>query len=473
MVGYKRFLMLFVLLSMQVASVFSAIPRWDWDNIDLTDIMLPELRGFAISEFQVSGAFHLPHSQWALDKIGSQSGKACDFWNLYEKDIELIQETGGNSFRFSVDWSAIEPQEGVLDQAAIEHYVDLVRSLTAYDIEPMVTLHHFSHPQWFEEKGGFAKRSNIKYFVRFCKKIFSVLVSDVKLWCTINEIGPFVFQGYISGAFPPGKNNPYLALTVMSNMMEAHCKVYQALKKMPGGAEAQIGLVHQYLTIEAQDQSWFGLLNPLEQAPARFMNYIFNDAMLHALKNDVMFPWNPLLRREIKGLSESYDFIGLNFYSRVVIESCVKKAIGEFYENGTLMAPAFPSCKPWEVMTDMDYPVCPESFYYALVDISTLGVPIYVTENGVPDDRDDRRDTYIRRYLYALSKAIKEGIDIRGYYYWSFMDNFEWDHGYAKKFGVFEVDFETQERILRPGAYVYRDILLGKSLGAVQQLGLP
>jgi beta-glucosidase len=459
----NKSLILLILSTIQV-SLCKEISRWDWASIQINiqELTLPALGGFSNSEYQVSGAFHLPQSQWA--SWGPQSGKACDFWNLYKNDIQLAKECGANSFRLSIDWSAIEPQRGKFNLDAINHYKEVIKELIAQNIEPMVTLHHFSHPQWFENMGGFAKRLNTKYFVRFCKKIFAELNSQVKLWCTINEIGPFVFQGYINGVFPPGKHNPYLALKVMANMMEAHCLVYHALKKMPGGQEAQIGLVHNYLSFETQNQTWLGLLNPLEQLPVRFMNYLFNDAMLRALKTDVLFGWNPILRTHIKGLSKSYDFIGLNFYSRVVIESRVQKMIGEYFKKGIWIDPVIPSCKPGEVMTDMDYAVCAEGLYYALLDVSRLKVPIYITENGIPDDRDDRRETFILRYLYALSKAMEEGIDVRGYYYWTLMDNYEWDHGYKKKFGLFEVNFVTQERTMRPGAHIYKKILQQKIL---------
>lgn len=440
----------------------------------IEQLNLPELFGSAISEYQVSGSSHLPASQWAAWEAQDifngkltihnhdRSQNACDFWNTYPQDIALMSECGFNTFRFSVDWAAIEPEEGHFNQDALNHYEDVIRELNEHNITPMITLHHFSHPQWFEEKDGFSKRKNIKYFVRFCKKIFKEFAANVPLWCTINEIGPFVFQGYIQGVFPPGKHSLPEAFHVMANMLEAHNRVYHALKKMPHGNTCQIGLVHQYLTFEAYDQSWLGMLNPLEQAPIKFMNYIFNDAMLYALKNDTIFPFVPNFKRTIKGLSKSYDFIGLNFYSRVVIRSQMYNAIAQYFSKQKIIAPAFATHRPNEIMTDMDYPVCPESFYEAIMEMNTLNVPIYITENGCPDDRDDRRELYIKTYLFALSQAIKDGANVKGYYYWSFMDNFEWNEGWEKKFGLYEVNLVTKERKLRKGAELFKKIALKK-----------
>jgi beta-glucosidase len=480
---YIQKAILFLLFLLPIVSN-TIVKKWDPALLDLITqldekafietLQLPELFGSAVSEYQVSGASHLPASQWAAWEIKDihngkltihnhdRSENACDFWNTYPEDIALMDECGFNTFRFSVDWAAIEPEEGIFDQDAFDHYIDLVRELKDHEITPMITLDHFSHPQWFEEKGGFAKRKNIKHFVRFCKKVFKKLSADVKLWCTINEIGPFVFQGYIQGVFPPGKNSLPEAFMVMANMLEAHARVYHTLKTKPHGNDCQIGLVHQYLTFEAYDQSWLGLANPLEQAPIRFMNYIFNDAMLYALKHDTIFPYIPGLRRTIKGLSKSYDFIGLNFYSRVVIRSQMYDTIAKYFNDKTVIAPAFATHRENEIMTDMDYPICPESFYEAIMEINKLNVPIYITENGCPDDRDDRRELYIKTYLFALSQAIKDGANVKGYYYWSFMDNFEWNEGWEKKFGLYEVDLRTKERTLRKGAELLKNIALYK-----------
>lgn len=417
-----------------------------------------------MSEYQNSGAGYCPDSNWAAwEKKGmnnghptiygnQKSGIACNFWKNYKQDVQLIKQLGCNAFRFSVEWSIIEPREGEFNQDAIDHYRDVCDELIKNSITPMITLHHFTHPQWFEAKGAFEQEKNIAYFVRFCARMFEELHDKVQLWCTINEPGPYVFQGYIHAAFPPGKSNMYLAAQVLKNMLIAHTRVYKKLKSLPGGVYAQIGLVHQYLTFEAH--SW----NLLEMVPCPFMNYIFNDVILHFLKTGELFPNVPYLRTIISDAPACNDFIGLNFYSRVVLESSILDSLWNM--NFTQDSFGKPSCRQGEVMTDMQYPVYPEGLYDAIKAVAQLGKPIYITENGVPDWCDDRRALFIKRYLYALSQAIKEGCDVRGYFYWSLMDNFEWDEGYTKKFGLYEVDFATQTRKLRHGAECYRDAIL-------------
>jgi beta-glucosidase len=434
--------------------------HWDWSKLDVNRIVLPELCGVAISEYQVSGAYHCKKSNWSSweDKgthngyttiHGNQkSGVACDFWNNYKQDVQLIKELGCNAFRFSVEWSIIEPHQGEFSQEAIDHYHDLCDELIKNDITPMITLHHFTHPQWFESKGAFEKEQNIRYFERFCVRMFEELHDKVKLWCTINEPGPYVFQGYIHGVFPPGSKNVCLAAQVLKNMLIAHTRVYKKLKSLPGGNQAEIGIVHQYLTFEAH--SW----NLLEMIPCPFMNYIFNGVIMHFLATGELFPYIPYLRSAIEDAPACYDFIGLNFYSRVVIESNILGSLWHMNFNQDSFGK--PSCLQGEVMTDMQYPVYPEGLYQAIKAVAKLGKPIYITENGVPDAHDDRRSLFIKRYLYALSRALREGYDIRGYFYWSLMDNFEWDEGYHKNFGLYEVDFVTQKRILKPGAQCYQ-----------------
>jgi len=485
------------------------LEHWDWRAVDLNAITLPSIMGTSVSEYQVSGAHNCPHSNWAHwegKKIhngrptiqgNDWSGSACNFWHSCYQDIALIKQLGCNSFRFSIEWSNIEPQEGQFCQEAINHYRDFCVGLRHAGIEPMITLHHFTHPHWFEQKGGFANAENIHYFVRFCERVFTQLSSQVTLWCTINEIGPFVFQGYIQGVFPPGLSGDlWTALNVMRTMMQAHCAVYKALKALPGGDKAQIGLVHQYLTIESHTTSYMqpalqmlgtyaagatlwsmwaslvpkttkfrtswalgvaalGALNPVERIPAWFMTYIFNDALMHFLKTGTVFPFIPGLRLTIADGRDCCDFIGLNFYSRVVIES----RLIAYVLSGGVGECAFPHCRQGELMTDMEYGVCPEGLYAAIKDMSQFGKPIYITENGVADKHDDIRALWIKRYLYAVSKALADGYDVRGYYYWSLMDNFEWDRGYGQRFGLYEVDRITQQRRLRHSAQCYAEAI--------------
>lgn len=404
--------------------------------------------GSALSEYQVSGASCCVNSNWSQWEgcLKEKSGDACQFWNRYKNDIKYMKELGIKSLRFSIEWCKIEPQEGIIDHQAIEHYKDLIQTLLDNGIQPMVTLHHFVHPQWFEAKGGFEKVENLRYFEDFCALVFEQFSDKVTFWCTINEPTVFAFQGYVRGVFPPGKKNLYTAMKVLRNMMQVHTQIYHRLKAMPGGEKVQIGLVHQYLMFEPYSPS-----NLLEKIPGWLFNRLNNTAVVEFLKTGEFVGSNlPAVKINYSAPKDKpfFDFIGLNYYSVAVLKA-----------QASLKEPLVPTCKPGQIMTDMPYGTYPEGFYNALMDLSSIGKPIYVTENGIADAKDDRREDFIRTYLKALEQAIADGADVRGYYYWSLMDNYEWDLGYGMKFGLYAVDVQTQERTLRQGAKYYQSVI--------------
>lgn len=426
-----------------IASNLCARDAWEWDTIDTSPVVFNKnnfLFGVAIAEYQNSGAANLPDCNWAAwEKKGSTiknnqtSGIACDFWNRYKDDINLITDLGCNACRLSIDWSKIEPRQGLIDRDAIQHYHDVIDALLNAGVTPMVTLHHFVHPQWFEELGAFENEVNIHYFVRFCGIVFNEFSSKVHLWCPINEPGPYVLQGYILGGFPPGKFYALsLAGEVLKNLLKAHIVVYKTLKKLPHGADAQIGFIHQYLNFEGY-YLWDKVV-----ASMLLFRCVLNSVILDFLETGV-FSFDPLpffeTEYEDQDIKTSMDFIGLNYYSEVILRNFQ------------------PGCYDHEVMTDMPYAIYAEGFYAAIKDMVRFGKPIYITENGIADMRDDRRELFIGRYLYALSKAMKDfNADVRGYFYWTLMDNFEWDNGRTYKFGLYSVNFATQKRTLRAGA---------------------
>ncbi len=434
------------------------VEHWDWEEIDLNDISYPDdfIWGVASAAHQVEGGHTSNNwSNWENTSYpdgrphiarGEKCGLACDHWNRYPEDIKLMKELGVSSYRFSISWSKVMPKKGVVDTLVIRHYSDMVDSLLAAGIEPMVTLHHFEHPMWFEEMGAFEKEENIDHFVEFAAQVFIPLRDRVKYWCTINEPAVFVIAAYFDGHFPPGKQDPKLAAEVLKNLYLAHVKVYGKLKNLPYGERAQIGIVKNMHQIDPMN-NW----NLFDRLLSRTVNQGFNGSFIGTFTTGVYhfsFPTLVDLKVEIPNAPYSLDFVGLNYYSHNAMDF-------SFNLDEALKTRMYPG----ETPTDMDYTMYPEGLYRAIKEISVLNVPIIITENGVADADDDMRGEFTRKYLYAVSKAIKDGYDVRGLHYWSLMDNFEWDLGYDKRFGLYEVNFETQERTLREGSKEYQRIV--------------
>lgn len=432
--------------------------KWDWKTINTENLNFPKdfLWGTATAAHQVEG--YNTNNQWYLWEStvdaagkpmiagGQLSGMACDHWRRYSQDIGLMKELGVNSYRFSVEWSRIEPKEGVFDTLAIKHYQDVCDSLLANGIVPMVTLHHFTNPIWFERKGAFEKKENIGDFIRFTEVVYLALKDRVKLWCTINEPAVYVVEGYFQGANPPGKKDTRLAAVVLRNILEAHVQAYWKIKSLPGGDQALVGLVKNMTQADPYSKWNLG-----DWIFSNLIEGVFNGTTLNFLKTGkyrFVMPTMAKLIDENPKAKGSLDFIGLNYYSHYNYKFSfnLDKAFQARLLDG-------------EVKTDMDYAMYPEGFYRAIKTVSQLGVPIYVTENGIADAKDDRRELFISQYLYAVSKAISEGYDIRGYYYWSLMDNFEWSLGYDMKFGLYSVDRATQHRTLRNGSKRFQEII--------------
>ena len=428
--------------------------NWNWNKIDTQNIHFPNsfAWGTATAAHQVEG--NNTNNNWydwehQLDENnqprihnGDKSILAADHWNRYPDDIKLMKDLGVNHYRFSIEWSKIEPQNGDYNVESIQHYRDLCDSLIKNNITPVVTLHHFTHPTWFEKLGAFEKKENIHHFIEYSEYAFNNLKDLVPIWCTINEPSVFVSQGYFNGIFPPGKQDPVLAATVLENLLFAHTKTYKHLKSLNGGDNAQIGLVKNIFQFDPL-RRW----HILDWAFSKVLNNVFTHSTLDYFKKGYStFSLPGMVKKHMENNDAvgAMDFIGLNYYSRMHVKG-----------QANLTEPFVFEKRAKDIQTDMDYALYPEGFYEALHTISTLKKPIYVTENGVADQGNNIREIFIKRYLYALHKGLQDGLDIRGYFYWTLMDNFEWAEGYKMKFGLYEVDFETQERTLRESSNLF------------------
>ena len=434
-------------------------PLWDWDSIDTNDVEFPDgfIWGSATAAHQVDGGNENSNwSRWekSVDEKGKPrvhngdcAGDAADHWNRYPEDIDMMRdELGLKSYRFSIEWSRIEPEEGRFDEDAIAHYHDVIDTLIDAGITPMITLHHFTNPLWFEDKGGFEPEENIALFVRFSRRMFEEFGAKVPRWCTINECGPYAVMGYGLGVFPPGIKNFKRMAVVLYHLMLAHTAVYDMIKSMPGGDKVQVGLVKNIFQFDPLHR-W----NLFHWILCRVANGAYNESILGYIERGefkVRIPTQVNFVRHNPEAAGKTDFIGLNYYANLILSLFMK------------MEPPFePHARRGQILTDMPYAIYAEGFYRALMRLKPLNKPIIVTENGIADDKDDRRALWIQRYMYAMSQAIKDGANVRGYHYWSLMDNFEWAEGWQMAFGLYEVNFETQERRLREGSLAYCDII--------------
>ena len=425
--------------------------KWQWDSINTSDIHFPSnfAWGTATAAHQVEG--NNTNNNWyewerSVDDGGisrihnnDRSGLAADHWNRYPEDIILMKDLGVSHYRFSVEWSRIEPEKGRYDLEALAHYRRMCEALVEADITPVVTLHHFTHPTWFQEMGAFEKEENTDHFVGFSELVFNELRDLVPMWCTFNEPSVFVAQGYFNGIFPPGKKDPILAGTVLENMLNAHVRTYHQLKSIPGSDGNKIGLVKNIFQFDPY-RRW----HVLDWAFSKILNDVYTNAPLEFLKTGESSFYMPGMvdnKMSNELAVGTLDFIGLNYYSRMHVKGQLNAVEPFVFDT-----------REQDIMTDMGYPLYAEGFHRALKTISRMGVPIYLTENGLADDSDSVRPLFIKRYLYALNQALRERIDVRGYFYWSLMDNFEWAEGYSMKFGLYEVDLETQDRRLREGS---------------------
>jgi beta-glucosidase len=445
--------------------------QWTWDDgapeaadrskINTEELYFPPgfLWGVATAAHQIEGNCNNSNwSEWEKKtrlwrgksipciRDGQKVGTHVDHLNRVEEDIGLMTELGLNSYRFSIDWAKLEPSPGHFDKDFIEHYHREIALLKKAGIEPMITLHHFSHPIWFEEMGGFERADNLTYFENFCVRMFAEYSPQVKFFCTINEPSVYIQGSYVTGIFPPGKMDLNLAGEVMRNMMIGHVRVYYRLKQMENGSTAQIGIVHDTFQMHPWNK-W----NPLDVLGSKVLDFAFNKLLFNFFETGI-FDYRLLGAKRIV-FSEpkakfSNDFIGLNYYSHYHVQ---------FWP--TEEAPLTLRHPSSSLMTDMPHPLYPEGLYCAIKQAARLGRPIYITENGIADGDDSRRHLYLKRYLYALSKAIKDGFDVRGYYYWTLYDNFEWAEGYNMRFGLYHVDFETQKRTLRDGSKYFQKVV--------------
>ena len=340
------------------------------------------------------------------------SGSACDHYHKYKEDFALAKSLGHNATRFSIEWSRIEPSQGKFDEKEIEHYRDAVKTCRELGLEPFVTLWHWTIPLWLRDKGGVSSHSFANHFAIYAKRMAKEL-PEVKFWITLNEPEIYTAHSYFKGVWPPQKKSPIKYLRALKNLIRAHKKTYKLIKEIT--PLAHIGIAKNNIHFEPADE----------------------DFTKHLLAFFADIWWNNFFLWRIRKFQ---DFIGLNHYFHNRINY-------GFNKNRN------------EKTSDMGWELCPEAIYHCLIGLKKYGKPIYITENGLADTKDEKREWFIKESLKNVHRAIKEGTDVRGYLHWSLMDNFEWDKGFWPRFGLIEIDYKTLERRPRPSAYAYKKII--------------
>ncbi len=413
--------------------------------------------GVATASYQYEG--DCENSQWrAWEKAGGIAngdiaGIACDWWRHAERDFDLAQQLGLNALRLSVEWSRLEPRSGEWDAAAFARYREVLQGLRARGIEPMVTLHHFSNPLWFEEMGAFLAPSALDLFTRFVARVVEELGDLCDLWCTINEPNVYSVVGYLLGIWPPGhKGDARNTFRVQATLARAHAAAYRAIhQRQPN---ARVGWAQNFNILDPATNS------PLDRLVAGIQDAAYNDFFPRAvLTARAVFPLN-LFAGNLSDVRGTCDFLGINLYYRERVAFSLRHASQIF---GRRFVPkGVPRGDPG--LNDFFGEVYPDGIRRVAERLGVFGKPIYITEHGVADRTDRIRPWVVEQGARNVYAAIQQGLDVRGYYHWSLVDNFEWAEGWHSRFGLAALDLTTQERTLRPSGQFYSAIATANAL---------
>ena len=360
------------------------------------------------------------------------SGLACDQYHRFEADLDLAKSLGHTAYRFSLEWSRIEPEPGRYSDEALEHYSKVIQACRQRNLEPVVTIHHFTIPQWLAVQGGWSSSKSVSAFSRWVERIADRLGSRVRWWVTINEPTVLVYKGYLTGEWPPGRRGDgFRGLQVLRHLMQAHRAAYSILHREAArrnDPRPMVGLAHHIV--------WYTPCNPRSRT----------DRLATRIRH---FVGNRLLLRACQG---TMDFIGLNYYMRDFIHWA---GWGPISLLGAICSAGHHSdAGP---RNDMGWEIYPEGLRKTLLELKEFGLPILITENGVCTGQDSVRQRFIEEHLHEMEAAMEQGVSLVGYLYWSLIDNFEWAEGFSPRFGLVEVDYTTLERRVRPSALKFAE----------------
>jgi beta-glucosidase len=438
----------------------------------MTEFPRPFLWGTATSAYQVEGSptadgagpsiWHRFAHTPGLIRDGATGDVACDHYRRYRDDVALMRTLGTNAYRFSISWSRVMPQgRGAINAVGLDFYERLVDALLEQGIEPLVTLYHWDLPAALDDRGGWLNPDIARWFADYAAVVFRRLDGRVKLWTTLNEPWVVTDGGYLHGTLAPGHRNRFEAPIASHHLLRAHA---QAVKTYRGEGRHRIGIV---VNLEPK--------YPASDDPADRAATIRADAYMNRQYLDPIFlgrspdelaetfgdAWPRWPADDVALIRQPIDFLGVNYYTRSVTR----------FDADAWLLQAAPTVQTRATYTETGWEVFAPALTDTLVWVKDRygNPPVYVTENGaaffdppvIEGDglADPLRVAYLRQHITAVHAAIERGVDVRGYFVWSLLDNFEWAHGYSKRFGLVHVDFETQKRTLKDSAHFYARVI--------------
>ncbi len=439
----------------------------------MTRITFPKgfLWGVASSAYQVEGSpladgagpsiwHEFAHKRGKI-RDGTNGDVACDHYHRYKEDIGIMKEMGVQAYRFSIAWPRIIPERGSFNPRGLDFYSRLVDALLDAGIEPYATLFHWETPVWVERTGGFVERSSVDRFMEYAAAVLPKLGDRVKNWMTINEPSIYAFYGYILGEYAPGRRVSFRrTFHCAHHLLLAHARLVEALPSLVKGGK--IGMAHQFVWVDPRNPE-----DPKDREAAAF----FDEAANGFFIDPFFFATYPprMLGRLGRFLPKGYesdlpfmrgkagDFIGINYYTRNVYRHA---PLQPFMRVKEVIDPTTPHSSLWEIH--------PQGIYKTLLRLRDryANHPCIITENGYPlreepgrnplEDRE--RIAYLADHIALVGKAVGEGVDCRGYFHWSLMDNWEWEKGFVDRFGLIRTDFSTQARAWKSSAFWFRDV---------------
>jgi beta-glucosidase len=450
--------------------------------------------GAATAAFQIEGAVHeggRTDSIWDTfcripgAVLGGDTGDvACDHYHRWPEDVALLADLGLNAYRFSVSWARVMPAPGVVNAEGLAFYSRLVDGLLERGITPWVTLYHWDLPQWLEDRGGWADRGVVEEFVAYATAVHGAIGDRVRHWITLNEPWCSAFLGYGGGQHAPGRQEPQAAVDAAHHLLVAHGAATRALRDADPGAT--IGITLNVTVTDPADPD-----DPADVEAARLSQVMLNDVFLEPVlrgryPSQAQAVWEasglrPAIRPgDLETASAPIDVLGLNYYHGDLMSATPPPP-----DRALPVAPvgSRPTSRPvtgveaYQVSrglprTGMEWEVQPDGLRRVLVQIhedytGPAGIPLVITENGAaypdvvgPDGavHDPERAAYILDHLRAVAQAREEGADVRGYFAWSLLDNFEWAYGYEQRFGIVRVDYETGARTPKTSALALAEV---------------